>query len=271
MQELQIVVTGLFLVPLFALLLTWKKPLAEACRGILFVEAAGHSFLFDAGQSAAFSGNAGRLGVDLRSAEFAVLSHGHYDHGGGMQRFLECNRTAKIYVNENAFGGHYNGAGRYIGLDESLRSSGRLILTGDSHAIAPGLTLHTCNDRPLAFPIESAGLTEQVGEFLLPEEFRHEQSLLVEENGKRILLSGCAHKGVLNLLEWFRPDVFVGGFHFKGLSPDDPRLKAWGERMAAYNTLFYTGHCTGEGQYAYLKTRMGDALDALRTGSEFVI
>ena len=251
---------------------TTLSPDLTAEHGLsLFVEAAGHTFLFDAGQSGAFADNAGRLGVDLRDAEFAVLSHGHYDHGGGMLRFLEHNRQAKIYVNQDAFGGHYNGAGRCIGLSDGLRHSSRLILTGDEYAIAPGLTLHTCNDRPLAFPIESAGLTEQVGEFLLPDEFRHEQSLLIEEKGKRILLSGCAHKGVLNLLEWFHPDVFVGGFHFKGLSPDDPRLKAWGERMAAYNTLFYTGHCTGAEQYEVLKGILGERLNALSTGAVFYI
>ena len=237
----------------------------------LFVEAAGHRFLFDAGQSGVFAENARKLHLDLGSAEFAVLSHGHYDHGGGMLRFLECNWTAKLYVNEHAFGGHYNGSGRYIGLDNRLRDSGRLILTGDVHRIAPGLTLYTCNDRPRPFPTEPFGLTEQVGDFLLPEEFRHEQALLIEENGRRILLSGCAHKGVLNLLDWFRPDVFIGGFHFKQLSPDDPRLRRWGEAMARYDTVFYTGHCTGAEQYAVLKEILGDRLNALSTGAVFHI
>ena len=247
---------------------TTISPSLTAEHGLsLFVEAAGHTFLFDAGQSGAFADNAGRLGIDLKTAEFAVLSHGHYDHGGGMTRFLERNRTAKLYVNQNAFGGHYNGAGRYIGLSDELRSSSRLILTGEEHTIAPGLTLCTCNDRPRAVPIESSGLTERVGDFLLPEEFRHEQALLIEEHGRRILLSGCAHKGVLNLLEWFRPDVFVGGFHFKQLSPDDPRLRIWGEEMAKYDTVFYTGHCTGAEQYAVLKEILGDRLNAISTGA----
>ena len=251
---------------------TTISPELTAEHGLsLFVEAAGHSFLFDAGQSGAFADNAGKLGVDLREAEFAVLSHGHYDHGGGLLRFLGENRTARIYVNQNAFGGHYNGAGRYIGLSGELRSSPRLILTGDAHTIAPGLSLHTCNDRPRALPIEPFGLTEQLGDFLLPEEFRHEQSLLIEENGTRILLSGCAHKGVLNLLHWFQPDVFVGGFHFKQLSPDDPRLRLWGEAMAEYDTTFYTGHCTGQEQYTVLKEILGDRLNPLTTGAVFEI
>ena len=121
---------------------TTRSPDLAAEHGLsLFVEAAGHTFLFDAGQSGAFAENAGKLGIDLRSAQFAVLSHGHYDHGGGMTRFLARNRSAKLYLSENAFGGHFNASGRYIGLDKSLQNSGRLIFTGDEHTIAPGLTL----------------------------------------------------------------------------------------------------------------------------------
>ena len=56
-------------------------------------------------------------GVDLAAVDLAVLSHGHYDHGGGLARFLELNSTAPVYLNEHAFEPHYHGAERYIGLD----------------------------------------------------------------------------------------------------------------------------------------------------------
>ena len=78
---------------------TALSPAFAAEHGLsLFVETENSRFLFDAGQSGAFADNAARLGIDLRTADFAVLSHGHYDHGGGMLRFLERNRRAKIYV-----------------------------------------------------------------------------------------------------------------------------------------------------------------------------
>ena len=233
----------------------------------LFVETDSTRFLFDAGQSGAFADNAQRLGVDLKTADFAVLSHGHYDHGGGMLRFLDRNRRAKLYVNQKAFGIHRNAAGRYIGLDPMLAERGRLVRTGDEYAIAPGLTLFSCNALPRPVPTDPCGLTEQVGEFLLPDEFLHEHYLLVEENGKRILFSGCSHKGILNILSWFRPDVLVGGFHFKQLAPDSEQLRRLGEAMAKYDTVFYTGHCTGEAQFAALKAILGDRLHALSTGS----
>ena len=233
----------------------------------LFVETDRCRFLFDTGQTGAFADNAGKLGIDLKTADFAVLSHGHYDHGGGMTKFLERNRRAKLYLREDAFGIYCNGTQKYIGLDHRLRQSGRLVLTGDECTIGPGLTLCTCNDRPRPVPTDPFGLTEGIGSFFLPDEFRHEQYLLMEEEGKRVLLSGCSHKGILNILEWFRPDVLVGGFHFKQLSPDSPQLRAYGEAMAKYDTVFYTGHCTGQAQFEVLKTILGDRLHAISTGA----
>lgn len=232
----------------------------------LFVETENSRFLFDAGQSGAFADNARKLGVDLKTADFAVLSHGHYDHGGGMARFLEINRRAKIYVNQNAFKSYYNGTEKYIGLDPRLRESPRLVLTGDEYTIAPGLALFSCNQRPRRIPTDPFGLTEGVGQFSLPDEFRHEHYLLIEENGRRILLSGCSHKGILNILHWFRPDILVGGFHFKQLTPDSEQLRRYAEAMAKFDTVFYTGHCTGQAQYQVLKTILGSRLHAISTG-----
>ena len=233
----------------------------------LFVETENTRFLFDAGQTGAFADNARKLGVDLKTAQFAVLSHGHYDHGGGMVRFLELNRRAKIYANEHAFGDWYNGPRKYIGLDPRLQENPRLVLTGDEYTIAPDLTLHSCNALPRTVPTDPFGLSEMVGQFFLPDEFRHEHYLLAEEQGRRILFSGCSHKGILNILEWFRPDVLVGGFHFKQLAADSQQLRTWGEAMAAYDTVFYTGHCTGQEQFFVLKQILGDRLHAISTGS----
>ena len=247
---------------------TTLSPALTAEHGLsLFVETDRSRFLFDAGQSGAFADNAQKLGVDLRTADFAVLSHGHYDHGGGMLHFLERNRRAKLYVSRHAFAGYCNGTQKYIGLDHRLRESARLVLTADNHTIAPGITLQSCNDLPRAVPTDPFGLTERVGQFFLPDDFRHEQYLLVQEGDRRILFSGCSHKGILNILNWFRPDVLVGGFHFKSMDSKSPQLRAWSEAMAKFDTVFYTGHCTGEEQYAVLKEILGDRLHAISTGS----
>ena len=91
----------------------------------LYIETDTHKILFDAGQSAAFADNAEKLGVDLRKVDFAVLSHGHYDHSGGLGRFLEINGTASVYVSRYAFEPHYSANG-YIGLDPALQRSSRI-------------------------------------------------------------------------------------------------------------------------------------------------
>ena len=247
---------------------TALTPFFTAEHGLsLFVQTEHCRFLFDAGQTDAFADNAQKLGIDLKTADFAVLSHGHYDHGGGMMDFLERNRRAKLYLREDAFGTYCNAAQKYIGLDSRLRQSGRLVLTGDEHVIAPGLTLYSCNTLPRSVPTDPFGLTEEIGGCFRPDEFRHEQYLLMEEGGRRVLLSGCSHKGILNILSWFRPDVLVGGFHFKQLAPDSPQLRAWGEAMAKYDTVFYTGHCTGQAQFEVLKTILGDRLHPISTGT----
>ena len=235
----------------------------------LYLEACGHKFLFDTGQSGAFSENAGKLGVDLADIDFTVLSHGHYDHGGGLRTFLTANDHAPVYLSRHAFEKHGNAEGKEIGLDQSLAADPRLVYTDTSYKIADGLELFSCNDRELCFPIDSAGLTMQVDERTLPEDFRHEQYLLIHENGKRILISGCSHKGVLNLLDWFEPGVLIGGFHFMKLDPDghgQQVLDDAARRLTLHKTMCYTCHCTGAAQYEYLRKIMKDQLRYLSCG-----
>lgn len=228
----------------------------------LYIETEEHKILFDAGQSGAFAENAEKLGVDLRQVEFAVLSHGHYDHGGGLARFLQINERAKIYASQYAFEPHFNAADKDIGLDPALEKCGRIVLTQGEAQLAPGITLLTC---PLP-PEEPAGLQVMEKGGLRTEDFRHEQYLLVEEQGRKILFSGCSHKGILQLMDYFRPDVLVGGFHFMKIE-EEARLRRAAQRLMQYPAVYYTGHCTGEMQYAVLKEHMEDRLHRVCAGS----
>ena len=229
----------------------------------LYIETGSHKILFDAGQSGAFADNAKTLGIDLSSVDFAVLSHGHYDHGGGLGRFLEVNKTAPVYLRRDAFGCHRNAEGKFIGLAEELKGNPRLVFTDNTLEIAPGITLFSCNDLPRPYGTDSAGLTLEGS----ADMFLHEQYLLLEEAGKRILISGCSHKGILNIVSWFQPDVLIGGFHFMKLPPDSPALDRAARVLLQYPTCYYTGHCTGQTQFARLKETMSDRLHGICTGS----
>ena len=207
------------------------------------------------GQTDAFTANAELLGIDLAAADIAVLSHGHYDHGGGLRRFFEINKTAPVYVSPYAFEPHYHGADRYIGIDPSLADEPRMIAVPDGFVIDEGLTLYSCNSRSKKHELGSFGLDVMRDGRLLPDDFIHEQYLLIEEDGCRVLISGCSHKGILNIAEWFSPDVLVGGFHFSGLPVDDT-LAGYAEHLNKFDTDYFTCHCTGTDQYAFMKERM---------------
>lgn len=230
----------------------------------LYIETGKHKILFDMGQTNLFSKNAEKLGVDLSAVDIAVLSHGHYDHGGGLKKFLEINSKAPVYVSREVFVPHYNGKEKYIGLDVSLKNSERLVYNEDVLKIADGLTLYRCNSREKDFELGSFGLNMEVGGKLVPDNFHHEQYLLIEENSKRILISGCSHKGILNIVKWFNPDVLVGGFHFSKL-PLDGTLESYAEYLNRFNTTYYTCHCTGTEQYSFMKNVM-NRLNYLSSG-----
>ena len=84
---------------------TTSRPDIEAEHGLsLYIETNGKKILFDMGQGELFIRNAKRLGIDLSDVDIAVISHGHYDHGGGLRSFLEINKKAPVYISEHAFG-----------------------------------------------------------------------------------------------------------------------------------------------------------------------
>ena len=232
----------------------------------LYLETGSRRILFDMGQSAAFADNAEKMGVDLGKVDTAILSHGHCDHSGGMETFLSRNNHAKVYLSPYAFEPHYNKKGSYIGLDPVLRGYPQLVFSGDCQ-LGEGLSLHSGKNLPKLWTVDPCGLTVEENGTLLPEDFRHEQYLLLEEQGRRILISGCSHKGVVNLTHHFRPDVLIGGFHLMDIPAGSPEIDEIARILMKYPTIYYTGHCTGEKQYNQLKELMGDQLQSFSTGT----
>ena len=240
----------------------------------LHIEAAGRRILFDTGQSDAFARNAEALGIDLAAVDFAVISHGHYDHTGGLARFLELNSHAPIYLHRSAFEARASKDGRSIGMDAALKASPRLVFTDDAVTLGDGLDLFTCNAEARPYPSHSGGLYQLRDGLPMQDDFLHEQYLRIREGGKTVLISGCSHKGILNIMHWTRPDVLIGGFHFMGLDAEGEGREALdraAEALAEYDAHYYTGHCTGRKQFLHLKQKLGERLHHFAGGMSIEI
>lgn len=250
----------------------------EAEHGLsLYIKTKNHKILYDTGKSDLFIKNAEKMGIDLTQIDTVIISHGHYDHGGGLASFLRVNKYAQIYINEHAFGNYLNGEENYIGLDKDLENNDRINLVGDSLKIDRELYLFSANNYEKTFKTECFGLKKVSGFEMLDDDFAHEQYLILREGKKRILFSACSHKGIINILGWAKPfkiSAFFGGFHFMKVNMDDEGkefLDKVASELEKYNCKFYTCHCTGIEQYKYLKNKLPYKLRYISTGSEIEI
>ena len=218
----------------------------------LYIQTGETEILFDTGQSDIFLKNAQLSGIDLSKTDVCILSHGHYDHGGGLPHFLKINHTAPIYIPQNAFGAFYNASGKYIGIRKDWIRHPQVILTSDVVRLAQNIQLISAQTFYKKYDINTYGLSVMKGDRMIPDDFSHEQFLLIKENGKEYLFSGCSHNGICNITDWFHPDFYIGGFHLSKL-PAGELLKQYALFLKSCHTRFFTCHCTGREQYLYLK------------------
>ncbi len=246
--------------------------------------------LFDTGPSSAFARNANILSYDLGRVDLAVLSHGHYDHGGGLQTFFEANARAPLYLMQSA-GGDFHAErdqkSRYIGLDQEMlaRNADRLRWVKESMSLGPDVHLITAFPNIYDRPVGNSALKERREGLLVPDNFEHELILVTKEEDGIAVFTGCGHSGVLNMVSAARSrfpqeriKAVVGGFHLisdpkRGdisCRPEDVRMIGR-ELLDLGCASVFGGHCTGKEASKLLKDELGDAYQELRTGLRFVI
>lgn len=245
-----------------------------------YIETGGSKLLFDMGQSDLFLKNAAALGADLSAVDTAFVSHGHYDHGGGLAAFLKVNDHAPVYVHEKAFEPHFSRKPegvKPIGLDDTLAENPRLRRVAGVTQVSDTLTLFSDIAGADCVPTGNRTLYERENGTYVPDRFLHEQSLIVREGDKTVLLTGCAHRGVVNICARAKellgrdPDVVIGGMHLfspsTGKSEPDENIRAVAERLAQTNSRYYTCHCTAPHAYDVLRETLGERIAFLSAGS----
>lgn len=260
---------------------TTENPTLAKEHGLsLYIETKSHKILFDVGQSDAFLDNAKRLGVDIEGVDILIISHGHYDHGGGLRSFLDLNKTSKIYLAEEAFGHYYSEQGdksmKYIGLDQSLKGNGRFVFVKDSMKICDCLTVFKNESNKAPAPTLNRYLYKKVNGDMVRDDFAHEISLIVTCEGKSVLVAGCAHNGILNIMDTYvkhtgsEPNMVVGGFHLSSGSRNETASQGTiidlTRQFALTKTEYYTCHCTGKVPYDVMKLELGQQLSYLSGG-----
>lgn len=245
-----------------------------------YIETKKHKILFDLGPNGLFLKNAEKMGIDISAVDTVIISHGHPDHGRALERFLRVNNKAKVYVRRNAFDAYYTKILCFyfkISLNAVYRNHKQIVLTDAGLEIDDELYLFADITTQKLVPESNKALFVKRDGRYIPDDFTHEQNLIVRENGKNVMFTGCSHRGITNIISCARehlgknPDCVIGGFHlFNPITKryeSDELIGRVAEALDNENIMYYTCHCTGQKAYHILKNKMQEKLGYLATGN----
>jgi 7,8-dihydropterin-6-yl-methyl-4-(beta-D-ribofuranosyl)aminobenzene 5'-phosphate synthase len=253
----------------------------------LFIEFDKRKILFDTGQSDTFIHNAREMGIDLSQVDYLVISHGHFDHGGGLKHFQKINKKARVFLHIKAANKYYTRVfgfiPYYVGLDQKIiTQSNRIYFIEEDTQIDDKMILLEGFPEVFPQPDSNKALFEKTKNRLIADKFNHELAMLLIENDEIVLFSGCSHSGIINILDEvkifsknLRIKASFGGFHINNpisnKNESQDYIENLSEALGETDAVFYTGHCTEEKNFLFIKGWMGNRIQTMNTGEVIVV
>lgn len=259
---------------------TSNRPGLHSQHGLsLWIEAGDAAILVDSGQDAAFLSNSALLGVDLHRTDLLFLTHGHYDHTGGVPAVLSGGIRPRVVVHPRAWETR-----RSLRQGETPRDVGipwpRELLTTSGLAVQEAATAvellpgvwSTGTISNLTGHRTSPELQRARAGGWEPDMFPDEQALILRTVEGLVVVTGCCHTGVVNTLRMAQQVTgtdtiyaLVGGLHLHRAPTAD--VAALAGSLAAFGIPhLWVNHCTGSDAFTVLRKRLGPCVAWAGTG-----